>query len=170
MREVYPLLISFSVFISTVQNLFLMTHVTFWRTVSWLFLIHVTPLCHSFMRPAAATPLSGSGLCSCLLSTQPSVAASTPRDESLKLSNFGEIPGLLYLDITEAKGAVGQEIGGRPPRYWTQYKESLCPLLQLQAVWVSRTNFPLGLSKQETAGQRVRRSVIILICNSYFFS
>lgn len=94
-----------------------MTHVTFWRTVSWLFLIHVTPLGRSFMRPGAATPLGGSGLRSCLLSTRPSVAASTPRDESLELSNFGKIPGLLYLDIREAKGAVGQQIGGKPLRY-----------------------------------------------------
>lgn len=108
--------INFSVFPSTVQNLFLMIPVTFWRTVSWLFLIHVTPLGHSFMRPAAATPLRGSWLRSCLPSTRPSVAASTPRDESLELSNFGEIPGLLYLDIREAKGAVGQQIGGKPLR------------------------------------------------------
>lgn len=59
----------------------------------------------------------GAGLGSCLLSPQPSVAARTPRDESPELSNFGEIPCLLYLDITEAKRTVGQQIGGRPLRH-----------------------------------------------------
>lgn len=99
------------------HNLFLIINATFRRTVTWLFLIHGTQLRGSFVRLAAATPLGGSGPCSCLLSNQPGVAARTPRDESQELSNFGEIPCLLYLDITEAKGTAGQQIGGRPLRH-----------------------------------------------------
>lgn len=73
--------------------------------VRWL--LHETG-CH--------TPQS-SGPCSCLLSTRPSVPARTHRDDSLALSNFGEIPCLLYLNITEAKRTVGQQIGGRSLRH-----------------------------------------------------
>lgn len=132
MLEVYPLL-SFILFLlplfyRSTYNLFLIINATFWRTVIWLFLIHGTQLRGSFARLATATPLRGSGLCSCLLSNQPGVASRTPRDESQELSNFGEIPCLLYLDITEAKGTAGQQIGGRPLRHYTQFRESLCVL------------------------------------------
>lgn len=119
MLEVYPLLISFSVFTSTFlkkcAKLVSYYQCYFLENYYLALLIHVTPICGSCMRPAATTPPRDSGLRSCSLSTRPSVAARTPRDESPKLSNFGEIPCLLYLDITEAKGAVGQQIGGRPP-------------------------------------------------------
>ena len=123
MLEVYPLFTSFSVFTPTFLNKppkLVSYYQCSFLDNSDLALLR---LCHS--ASASWLPYEtgcshappGAGLGSCLLSPQPSVAARTPRDESPELSNFGEIPCLLYLDITEAKGTVGQQIGGRPLRH-----------------------------------------------------
>lgn len=43
------------------QNSFPIFNAPFWRTVTWFFLIHVTLLRGSSLRPAAATPLEALG-------------------------------------------------------------------------------------------------------------
>lgn len=95
----------------------------FWRTTLWLFLIHSAPLSGSlseicykalWLLPYASKAL---GCAACLLSLgQEQLTARSFWDESQELSNSGEIPCWLYLEIKKAKRTVGQRIGGRPLR------------------------------------------------------
>lgn len=62
-------------------------------------------------------PSRALGCAACLLSLgQELLTARALWDDSQELSNSGEIPCLLYLEIKEAKRIVGQRIGGRPLR------------------------------------------------------